>query len=85
MTFAHPAWSGNPMYVNEPQKDFLVLGFVCPRCDKIADTRVADLGVDRDGEAVRVYPWTGSLDDMLDAGWRSFIDRSDPHKIDLLK
>jgi hypothetical protein len=65
------------MYVNEAQKDFFVVGFVCPQCDGIADTRVADLAVDREGEVIRVYPWTGSLDDMLKPDWRQFIDRAD--------
>jgi hypothetical protein len=75
-TFAHPAENRNKgMYVNEPQKDLYVIGFVCPVCDQIADTRVADLAIDRDGEMINVYPWTGTLDDMLKPSWRSFIDR----------
>jgi hypothetical protein len=83
--FAHPAGNANPMYKNEPQKDFLVIGFVCPRCDDIAATRVADLAVDRDGDTISVYPWSGSLDDMLKPEWRRFIDRSNPPNIGLPK
>ena len=83
--FAHPAWNGNAMYVNEPQKDLFVVGFVCPRCDEIAETRVADLTVDRDGDTISVYPWTGSLDDMLKPNWQKFIDRSDQPHVDLPK
>jgi hypothetical protein len=81
-TFAHPAWNGNAMYVNEPQKDLLVVGFVCPRCDDIADTRVADFATDRDGDTINVYPWTGSLDDILKPDWRKFIDRSERPNIE---
>jgi hypothetical protein len=73
------------MYVNEAQRDFLVIGFVCPKCNKIADTRVADLAVDKEGEVIRVFPWTGSLDDMLKPNWRNFIDRSDRPDIDVPK
>lgn len=79
--FAHPAANANQMYKNEPQKDFLVIGFVCPRCDDIATTRVADLAEDRKGDTISVYPWTGSLDDMLKPEWRRFIDRSNPPNI----
>lgn len=75
-TFAHPAdVQSKGMYVNEPQKDLYVVGFVCPQCDQIADTRVADLAVDKDGDIINVYPWTGTLDDMLKPSWRNFIDR----------
>ena len=76
--FAHPAADRNPMYVNEPQKDLLAVGFVCPRCDGIAATYAADLVVDRKQDIVTVYPWTGTVDDFLRTDWRSFIDRRNP-------
>jgi hypothetical protein len=80
--FAHPAGNGSSMDVHEPQKDCFVVGFVCPRCDQIAETRVADLAVDREGDVIRVYPWTGTLDDFLRVEWRTFIDRNDPPSIE---
>lgn len=75
-TFAHPAGNGNSMYINEPQKELLVVGLVCPQCDNIAATRVADLAVDRDGDTISVYPWLGRLENISGADWRKFIDRS---------
>jgi hypothetical protein len=83
--FAHPAGNGNPMYINEPQKDCFVVGFICPRCDQVAETRVADLTLDRDGDVIRVYPWTGTLNDFLGAEWRTFIDRNDPPNVEVRK
>jgi hypothetical protein len=83
--FAHPGSNGNAMYVNEAQKDFFVVAFVCPQCDGIAETRVADLALDKEGEVIRVYPWTGSVDDMLKPDWRQFIDRADRPNVEAPK
>lgn len=75
--FAHPADRKNSMYVNEPQKDLLVVGFVCPRCDDIAATHIADLAVDRQGDIIRTHPWTRPIEDLLAPNWRDFIVRRD--------
>jgi len=83
--FAHPALNESAMRIKESQTDFFVVGFVCPRCSGIADTRVADLAVDREGEIIRVYPWTGSLDDILSPDWRKFIDRSNRPNVEAPK
>jgi hypothetical protein len=64
------------MVVNEPQKDLLVVGILCPVCKDIAATRVADLRVDRQNDTVSAYPWRGSPNDFVGPEWRKFIDRS---------
>ena len=68
----------DPVFVNEPQKGLLAVGFVCPRCDGIAATYAADLVVDRKQDITTVFPWTGTVDDFLRTDWRSFIDRRNP-------
>ena len=75
--FVHPADRRNSMYVNEPQKDLLVVGFVCPHCDDIAATYVADLTVDRQGEIIKTHHWTRPIQDLLAPNWRDLIVRRD--------
>jgi hypothetical protein len=73
--FAHPADKRGEMDIGECQKDFFVVNFICPRCRGIAATYAADLALDKSGDIVSVYPWTGIPEDHFRSDWRNFIDR----------
>jgi hypothetical protein len=63
------------MQHREPQPGCFVVYVFCPTCDEVAEVYAGDLAVDRKGNVVNVYPWSGTPTDLTATNWRSFIRR----------
>jgi hypothetical protein len=70
-----PAGHKQPMDYHEPQPGCFIVHVLCPTCDQVAEVYAADLAIDRKGEVVNVYPWSGTPVDLTAANWRNFIHR----------